>query len=285
MTKNTNIIDEILLVAQYIENNATETLSLETLAQQTKISTSYLQRKFKEILGISPKQLQNAMRIEQLKNSLKQGHNISSAIYDAGFGSTSRVYEQIDKSLGMTLSSYKKGGENEHIAFALRKTTFGHMIMAATDRGVCFVQFADNFTDLIHLLRQEFPNAMLSPTPDEMTHQLDHWMKALEANITNGTPKLHIPLHLHGTTFQLKVWKFLSNIEAGKTVTYKDVAVGINSPKAYRAAASACAANNVAILIPCHRVLRGDGKLGGYRWGIEMKSHLLDIEKNNSLNN
>lgn len=279
MTKNTHIIDEILSVAQYIENNAAETLSLDTLAQHTQISTSYLQRKFKEILGISPKQLQNAMRIEQLKNALKQGHEISSAIYDAGFGSTSRVYEQVDKSLGMTLSSYKKGGANEHIAFALRKTTFGHMIMAATDRGVCFVQFGNNFTDLVHLLHQEFPNAALSPTPDEMTHQLDYWMKALEANITKGTPPPNIPLHLHGTTFQLKVWKFLSTIEAGKQVTYKDVAVGIDSPKAYRAAASACAANNVAILIPCHRVLRGDGKLGGYRWGIEMKSYLLDIEK------
>jgi AraC family transcriptional regulator of adaptative response/methylated-DNA-[protein]-cysteine methyltransferase len=278
MQTQTDTTANILLAAQYIEDNANEVLNLETLANKIKISPFYFQRKFKVIFGVSPKQFQNAIRIQRLKQALKRGDDISGAIYDSGFGSISRVYEQANKNLGMTLSSYKKGGKNEEIAFALRETSFGHMIMAATDRGVCFVHFADNFTELLHLLHQEFPNAELIPTPDEMTSDLDLWINALEAHLINGSPKPEIPLHLHGTAFQLRVWKFLSSIEEGKQVSYKDVAVGIESPNAYRAAASACAANNIAILIPCHRVLRGDGKLGGYRWGIDRKKHLLEVE-------
>jgi len=279
MTDPVDSVERVLLAAQFIEDNANEVLNLDTLAKKVNISPFYLQRRFKDVLGTTPKQFQNSIRIQKLKASLKSGDDISGAIYDAGFGSTSRVYEQVNKSLGMTPSSYKEGGKNEEISFALRETSFGHMIVAATERGVCFVHFSDNFTALIHLLYQEFPNAVFTSTPEEMSLDLDYWIIALEAYIVDGKPKPNIPLHLHGTAFQLRVWKFLNSIEEGKVVSYKDVAIGIESPNAYRAAATACAANNIAVLIPCHRVLRGDGKLGGYRWGIDRKKQLLATEQ------
>ena len=189
-----------------------------------------------------------------LKQSLKQGGDISDAIYDAGFGSTSRVYEQVNKSLGMTPSSYRKGGKNEHIAFALRKTSFGHIIMAATARGVCFVHFSANFADLFQALHSEFPHAELAPTPEKMSADLDNWINALEQQIAGSGPRPNVPLDLYGTAFQLKVWRFLISVKDGAQVTYKDVAIGIGSPKSYRAAANACGTNKVAVLIPCHRV-------------------------------
>jgi AraC family transcriptional regulator of adaptative response/methylated-DNA-[protein]-cysteine methyltransferase len=238
-----------------------------------------LQRQFKEVFGISPKQYQNALRMQMLKQSLKQGCDITNAIYDAGFGSTSRVYEQVNNSLGMTPSSYKEGGKNENIAFALRKISFGHIIMAATSRGVCFVHFSDNFADLFRALHHEFPHAELLPTPENMSAELDNWIHALEQYIAGSAPKPNVPLDLYGTAFQLKVWKFLISVKDAAHVTYKDVAIGINSPNSYRAAANACGANKVAVLIPCHRVLRGDGQLGGYRWGSEKKQQLLDMER------
>jgi len=279
MAENSGSIEKVLLAAQFIEDNANEVLHLDVLAKEVGISAFYLQRKFKEVLGTSPKQFQNSLRIQRLKASLKSGDDISGAIYDAGFGSTSRVYEQVNKNLGMTPSSYKEGGKNEQIAYALRETSFGHMIMAATGRGVCFVHFAESFTTLIHALHQEFPHAELSTTPEDMQLNLDSWIIALEAHLVDNKPKPNIPLHIHGTAFQLRVWKFLNSIEDGNIVSYKDVAVGIEAPKAYRAAATACAANNIAVLIPCHRVLRGDGKLGGYRWGLDRKKQLLATEQ------
>jgi AraC family transcriptional regulator of adaptative response/methylated-DNA-[protein]-cysteine methyltransferase len=268
--------------AQYIEQNSSETLSLEVLGKHCDISPFYLQRQFKKIFGISPKQFQNSIRIQRLKQSLKQGDDISGAIYEAGFGSTSRVYEQVKSNLGMTPSTYKQGGKNILITFALRETSLGHIIMAATKKGVCFVHFGDDHKTLIQALHQEFPLAELVSTPQEMDAELDHWMNKLEAHIVSNGPKPQLPLDLYGTAFQLKVWKFLTHVKEGSCVTYKDVAIGIDSPNAYRAAANACGSNNVAVLIPCHRVLRGDGQLGGYRWGTERKQYLLDAEQANS---
>jgi AraC family transcriptional regulator of adaptative response/methylated-DNA-[protein]-cysteine methyltransferase len=279
MQTEKTINKRVFQTAQFIEKNANEVLSLDVLAKESAISPFHLQRKFKEVFGVSPKQFQNALRIQMFKQSLKQGGDISDAIYQAGFGSASRVYEQVNESLGMTPSSYKEGGKNEDIAFALRKTSFGHIIMAATSRGVCFVYFSDNFAELFHALHSEFPNAELSPTPEEMSADLDNWIHALEKHIAGTGPKPDVPLDLYGTAFQLRVWKFLISVKEGAHVTYKDVATGIDAPTSYRAAANACGANKVAVLIPCHRVLRGDGQLGGYRWGSDRKQQLLDMEK------
>ncbi len=278
MNANQPLKSKILQVAQYIEDNAAEVLSLELLAEQFDLSPFYLQRKFKTEMGVSPKQLQNAIRIQRLKQALKDQDDVSGAIYEAGFGSSSRVYEQVNKSLGMTPSSYKEGGKNKEITFALRKTSFGHIIMAATARGVCFVHFGESFAVLVQALNEEFPHASVTSTPECMTDELDLWIAALELHLTQNGPTPELPLHLHGTAFQLKVWQFLTSIKEGEQVTYKDVAEGIEAPTSFRAAANACGKNNVAILVPCHRVLRGDGGLGGYRWGEERKKSLLAME-------
>jgi AraC family transcriptional regulator of adaptative response/methylated-DNA-[protein]-cysteine methyltransferase len=270
----------ILNLAQYIEDNALEVLTLDDLAQQAALSPFHLQRKFKATFGVSPKQFQNSLRIQHLKQSLKQGDDISGAIYGAGFGSTSRVYEQINDKLGMTPSNYRAGGKGMHIAFASRKTSLGCILMAATERGVCFVHLGDSLALLLEKLHIEFPAAELEPTPEHMNIELDLWIDALEKHLSGNAPKPQLPLHLFGTAFQLKVWKFLISVKDGSTASYKEVANGINKPTAFRAVANACGANNVAVLIPCHRVLRGDGQLGGYRWGGERKQALLALERN-----
>lgn len=268
----------ILQVAQTIEAAAEEVLNLDMLAKQAAISPYYLQRKFKAMFGVSPKEFQNAIRIQRFKQSLKDGTSITDAIFAAGFGSSSRIYEQVNQKLGMTPSAYRDGGKDLTIAFAIRHTLFGQMIMAATERGVCFVHFADNITQLLQALHNEFPRSELVPTPEHMSSELDLWITALEAHLSGKGPSPRLPLHLRGTAFQLSVWKFLISIKEGETVSYKHVAEGIAAPKSYRAVANACGANKVAILIPCHRVLRGDGQLGGYRWGEQVKAKLLNQE-------
>jgi AraC family transcriptional regulator of adaptative response/methylated-DNA-[protein]-cysteine methyltransferase len=269
---------KIYWLAEYIEQQAHKSLNLDMLAIKSAISPFHLQRKFKQIFGVSPKQFQNAIRIQRLKQSLKSGDDISGSIYEAGFGSTSRVYEQINNKLGMTPSAYRSGGKDQQIAFAMRESSFGHIIMAATNRGVCFVHIGDNYSDLIKALHREFPQAELVATPQEMSVELDEWISALENHLCHAGPSLKIPLHLYGTAFQLSVWKFLMSIKEGESISYSEAAKGINAPKAFRAVANACGANHIAILIPCHRVLRGDGKLGGYRWGVERKRQLLQQE-------
>lgn len=274
----TDIDQRLLKVAQTIETHADEVLNLEVLAEQAALSPFYLQRKFKALFGVSPKEFQNAIRIQRLKQSLKQGDDIAGAIFEAGYGSTSRVYEQVNQKLGMTPSDYRDGGKDLNITFALRQTVFGQIIMAATERGVCFVHFADNAAQLLQALHEEFPHASLSATPPDSNAQLDLWVAALEHHLSGKAPKPHLPLHLHGTAFQLRVWKFLMSIKDGQHVSYKAVAEGIQAPKSFRAVANACGANNIAVLIPCHRVLRGDGGLGGYRWGTERKEGILAME-------
>jgi AraC family transcriptional regulator, regulatory protein of adaptative response / methylated-DNA-[protein]-cysteine methyltransferase len=175
----------------------------------------------------------------------------------------------------MTPAAYRSGGAGETIGWATRETSLGPVTMAATARGVCFVQFGEDAPDL---LAREFPGATLVAAGEDAAPALDDWMAALAAHLA-GAPRPDLPLDLAGTAFQLRVWRFLLRIPAGAPVSYAELAAGIGQPRAVRAAASACAANRIAVLIPCHRVLRGDGGLGGYRWGTERKRALLDREK------
>lgn len=278
MTQSPKIEARIIAAAEYLETHSEETISLEDLADQVAISPFHLQRKFSGLFGMSPKQFQNALRIQNLKQQLKTGRDVTDAIYQSGFGSTSRLYEQIDQQLGMTPTDYQKGGENLEIHFAISQCQFGKILMAATERGVCFLHFAKSAKDLILALHKEFPAASLYGTPENMDAELDKWMRALDGYFKGKFALPSIPLDLHGTAFQLSVWRFLSSIKEGQTASYQEVATGIGSPKSYRAVANACGANNVALLIPCHRVLRGDGSIGGYRWGSELKESLLQSE-------
>lgn len=271
--------DRLLALARFIEHHANESLPLSRLSTEANVSPYHLQRQFKLALGVSPKVYQANARLQLLKASLRDGESVSGAIIDAGFGSTSRVYEQVDGGLGMTPSVYRSGGKGEHIAYAVRETALGTVLMAATARGVCFVHFGEHPEHLYESLRTEYPRALLSRSTAEHAPELDAWIDALNAHVSEGRPRPDIPLDLRGTAFQLRVWRFLLSIHDGDVVSYTEAAAEINQPTAVRAAASACASNNVAVLVPCHRVLRGDGGLGGYRWGVDRKRALLDHER------
>jgi len=266
-------------LAQYIDQNAGETLSLARLAKQAHLSPAHLQRKFKAVLGVSPKAYQDAARLKRLKSGLKSGQSVLDSITDAGFQSTSRVYGATTHNLGMTPSAYRAGGAGETIAYACRDTALGPLLMAATDRGVCFAQFGKNEAALTTQLRSEFPCATVAASPMADSPELDAWIRSFEAHIAGRAPRPDLPLDLRGTAFQIRVWRFLLQVHEGDVISYSELAAGIGAPKAVRAAASACAANRIAVLVPCHRVLRGDGGLGGYRWGLERKRALIDRER------
>jgi AraC family transcriptional regulator of adaptative response/methylated-DNA-[protein]-cysteine methyltransferase len=266
-------------LARYIAAQADQTLTLDTLSQRVHLSPSRMQRVFKSIFGVSPKKFQQAARSERFKASLRNGADITDAIYAAGYGSSSRLYGQAMHGIGMTPKRYRAGGMGETLTFACRDTVLGPIMMAATDRGVCFAQFGSDCATLQAQLRDEYPQAELQAFQGQTGPQLEQWIDALNAYIQNKRPRPDIPLDLQGTAFQIKVWEFLLSLDDGDVISYSELAQGIDKPGAVRAAASACGANRIAVLVPCHRILRGDGGLGGYRWGLERKRALLDAER------
>lgn len=272
-------LEPLIEVARHIENHAAERLTLAALAARAGQSPSRFQRAFKAAFGVSPKVFQDAVRLRTLRDSLRSGDDVSGAIAGAGFGSTSRVYGEAARNIGMTPSAYRAGGAGETLAWACRETAYGCLLMAATERGVCFAQFGADRESLLERLTAEFPKARLAASPAQNAPDLDHWIDALEAHLDRAAPRPEVPLDLRGTAFQISVWRFLLGLAEGDVISYRELATGIGRPGAVRAAASACAANRVAVLVPCHRVLRGDGSLGGYRWGIERKRALLDRER------
>ena len=277
--QNTNAFPRFIELARYIAANADEQLTLQKLAARVHLSPSRFQRVFKSTFGVSPKKFQQAARSERFKALLRTGTDITDAIYAAGYGSSSRVYGQTMHSIGMTPKRYRAGGEGETLSWACRDTTLGPILMAATDRGVCFAQFGSDCETLQQQLRAEFPRAELEHYQAASSQQLDQWIDALDAYIQNKQPRPELPLDLQGTAFQIKVWEFLLSLGDSEVISYAELAQGIDKPKAVRAAASACAANRIAVLVPCHRILRSDGGLGGYRWGLARKRALLDAER------
>lgn len=266
-------------VAAFIDAHVDLPLPLKLLAEQAGLSPFHLQRRFKAVMGVSPRDYQAAARLAAFKALLREGEDVLGATFEAGYGSTSRVYERVTGGLGMTPSAYRAGGAGESIAFAVRETALGPLMMAATDRGVCFVEFGMDAANLYARLQREFPAASLVPSDPAADAPLDAWIAALDDHLSTGAPRPDLPLDLRGTAFQLKVWKFLLSVKPGDAVSYGELARGVGAPRAVRAAASACAANRIGILIPCHRALRADGGLGGYRWGLERKRTLLDRER------
>ncbi|MYC61403.1 MAG: bifunctional DNA-binding transcriptional regulator/O6-methylguanine-DNA methyltransferase Ada [Caldilineaceae bacterium SB0661_bin_34] len=269
----------LVKIARHIETHADEHLTLGGLAKQAGLSPSHFQRVFKSAFGVSPKAYQDAFRMKRFKVALKKGDDVTGAIFAAGFGSISRVYGEEARNIGMTPKAYRAGGAGETIAHACRDTALGPIIMAATERGVCFVQFGKDAESLLEQLRAEFPKAKLIASAAQDTPELDAWIEALDAHISQGAPRPDLPLDLHGTAFQMMVWRFLLSVREGDLLSYGELAARIEKPKAVRAVASACAANRIVVLVPCHRVLRGNGELGGYRGGVERKRSLLDMER------
>ncbi len=274
-----DIVARMERLAAHIAAHAGEPLSLAQLAREAAMSPHHLQRTFAAVMGVSPKAYHAAIRLERFKDRLRDGDAVLDATYEAGYGSTSRVYEQVTGGLGMTPSAYRAGGAGETITWAVRATAFGQLLMAATERGVCLVEFGDDEPDLVARLRREFPRATLVPAGEAAREPLDAWMAALDAHVVERAPRPELPLDLRGTAFQIKVWRFLLSVKPGRVVSYGEIAAEIGHPEAVRAVGTACGANRLAVLVPCHRALRADGSLGGYRWGLERKRVLLDQER------
>jgi len=266
-------------IAEHIRAHAEEVLDLPTLAAMAGLSPSHFQRAFKAVLGVSPRELQADARLRLFKAGLRAGEDVLGATFGAGYGSTSRIYERVDGGLGMTPGAYRDGGRGEMLTYAVRVTALGPLMMAATARGVAFVEFGADEDGLLAALRSEFPQAKLRAAAPDADGPLAAWVAALDAHVSHGAPSPDLPLDLRGTAFQVKVWRFLLSVKAGEVVSYSELAAGVGAPRAVRAAASACAANRIGVLIPCHRALRADGGLGGYRWGLERKRALLDAER------
>jgi AraC family transcriptional regulator of adaptative response/methylated-DNA-[protein]-cysteine methyltransferase len=261
-------------VCRLIEENDGEPLTLAALSSRMGVSAFHLQRTFKSVMGISPSQYAEACRIGKFKQGVRDGATITTAIYDAGFGSSSRLYEGAGSKLGMTPATYGKGGRGALINYAIVKCPLGELLVAATEKGVCSVTLGDSPLVLEDDLKKEFPQAQIRRDSDILSLAT----KAIVDHLEGTTPHIDLPLDIQATSFQRQVWEQLRAIPCGKTSSYSEVARAIGREKAVRAVASACASNPVALVIPCHRVIREDRSLGGYRWGLERKQKLLAEE-------
>lgn len=263
----------------YIESNLDCPLTLKHLAEHAHLSPAYLQRLFLSVAGVSPKKYAESCRIRKLKSELRTSTDVAQAVYGAGFGSSSRVYERAGTRLGMTPGEYRKGGKGIVITYAPVQSALGLMLLGATGRGICFLQFGESRDGLVAELHKEYPAAVLEPMREPHAPEFDRWVAGLNAHLAGQEPRLSLPLDVRATVFQMKVWTYLQSIPAGEVQSYGEVAAGIGQPKAARAVGHACATNRVALVIPCHRVIRGGGDLGGYRWGLARKRTLLDAER------
>jgi len=239
------------------------------------VSPFHLQRTFKRLLGVSPREYQDALRVTHFKSRLRAGDTVSRATYEAGFGSSSRVYERSDRALGMTPAAYRRGGAGMRITYTIVASAFGELLVATTERGVCAVALGDSDDALANALHTDFPNAEIERADD--AHR--EWVEEIVSHIGGGNVGLVTPLDLRGTEFQHQVWALLRKIPPGRTRSYAEIAAALGNPRATRAVARACASNRLAVVIPCHRVVRTDGTLGGYRWGVQRKERLLARER------
>ncbi|MEM7218827.1 MAG: bifunctional DNA-binding transcriptional regulator/O6-methylguanine-DNA methyltransferase Ada [Pseudomonadota bacterium] len=265
---------ELVVAACRLIDAAEDAPTLDALALALGVSASHLHRQFKRALGITPKAYARARQVRRLQDNLRTSSTVTEAIYSSGFGSSSRVYECSDTLLGMSPGAYKAGGAGVAMRYTTQATDLGLMLLAATDRGVSCIEFGDDPDELVRSLAARFPRAHLEPDDAGLAA----FVAAIEQRLASPTAALDLPLDIAGTAFQQAVWKALRAIPIGTTVSYGEVAAAIGKPAAQRAVARACAENKLAVVVPCHRVVRADGSLGGYRWGAARKRRLLDDE-------
>ena len=253
-------------------------IAAEQLAAEAALSTAHFQRTFQHLLGVTPKQYADRLRLRRLKAGLRKGETVTTNLHAHGFNSSSRIYRRSNTSLGMTPAQYSKGGAGATFHYTSVRSRLGRMMLAATERGLCSIQFGDADEALQALLAAEYPQATLLPAPQPHHPHLALWIEALHRYLAGTATSLALPVDVRATAFELRVWNFLQGIPYGQTRSYAQVATELGQPQAVRAVASACARNQVALLIPCHRVLRSDGSLGGFRWGLDRKRSLLALE-------
>jgi AraC family transcriptional regulator, regulatory protein of adaptative response / methylated-DNA-[protein]-cysteine methyltransferase len=255
----------------YLDARRGERVTLEELARTVGASPFHLQRSFKEAYGVSPRDYQDAHRVQAVKSSLKNGSRVTDAVYEAGYGSVSRFYEK--PHLGMKASDYRARGKGQSIGYCAFATPLGTVLIAATERGLCSVKVGDEPSSLKKALFEEFGAARFTE------EALADLKQEILAFLHGETSLAKVPLDIRGTVFQRKVWEALCRIPRGETRSYSQIAQAIGAPAAVRAVGSACGANPVALVVPCHRAVRTDGGLGGYAWGVSRKKKLLELEK------
>ncbi len=267
--------DLVRRVCGEIEDCADGAASLRSLAERTGVSATHVQRTFRRAMGITPRQYADALRVARLKSELRKGTDVTTALHEVFYGSASRLYEKSDHQLGMTPATYRRGGRGMRVAYTIAACVLGRVLVAATERGISAVYLGDREADLIAALHEEYPNAEIRSGLGGHSN----WVRAIVRHLAGSNPRLDLPTDVRATAFQRRVWEELRRIPMGTTRTYSDVARSIGRPSATRAVARACATNPAAIVVPCHRVVRADGSLGGYRWGLARKEALLERER------
>jgi len=265
----------ITQVCAQIEANVDNPLPLRVLAAKAGFSLHHFQRTFQRLMGVTPRQYADALRLQRLKRRLRKGDDVTTALYEAGYGSSSRLYERSDSQLGMTPATYRHGGEGMQIGYTIVDCALGRVLVAATQRGISAVYLGNSDKPLEAALREEYPRAEIHRD----TNGLSTWVRTLVRHLDGRQPQLDLPVDVQATAFQRRVWEALRAIPYGATRSYSQIARSLGRPTATRAVARACATNPVSVVIPCHRVVREDGGLGGYRWGLERKRALLVREK------
>lgn len=261
--------------ADLLGQSTEEGLTLRQLAQTLGATQSTLRRAFFQVTGLRPHELAEALRLRRFKALMRSGKSITDALYETGYGSSSRVYERSNAQLGMTPATYRKGGMGMKLGYTIAKSRLGKVLVAATERGVSAVYLGDDENKLIAELREEYPRAEIAAA----ANCFERWVKEVLERIEGRPPHIELPLDLQATAFQRRVWKELQRIPRGRTRTYSQVARSLGEPRAVRAVARACASNPVSVVVPCHRVIREDGALAGYRWGLSRKEQLLAGER------
>jgi len=261
--------------ARHLADFSDEDTGLGALASSLGATQSALRRACLQVTGLKPRELFAALRLKRFKDLMRAGKSITDALYETGYGSSSRVYERSNAQLGMTPATYRKGGLGMKLGYTIAKSPLGKVLVAATERGVSAVYVGDAESTLLEELRNEYPRAEISPASDAN----QRWVKEIISRTEGKQPHFELPLDLQATAFQRRVWQELQRIPRGRTRTYSQVARSLGQPKAVRAVARACAMNPVSIVVPCHRVIREDGQLAGYRWGLSRKEQLLAQER------
>lgn len=282
MPKTTDLqIDPLDRALALIADTADAPPRLNELARAVGLSASHLQRAFRKRFGVSPAEYAQSLRLKNLKSALRAAPRVTDAIYDAGYGSGSRVYEKTGQLLGMTPATYRRGAAGVALRYTTLKIPLGRLLVAATERGICSVALGNDDATLLAGLRDEFPKASL----ERVDAGRDEWLAAVVARVqadiggASGSEAAPMPpVDIRATAFQWRVWQALQKIPRGSTRSYSDIAAAIGAPRSVRAVANACARNRLAVVVPCHRVIREDGSLGGYRWGIARKQDLLARE-------
>ena len=264
----------ITAACRWIED-AEEVPSLDALATQAGMSPYHFHRVFKAVTGVTPKAYATAHRARRVRDGLNRGDRVTDAIFDAGYNSNARFYEQSNALLGMTPSDWRRGGANAEIRFAIGQCSLGAILVACSEKGICAILLGDDADRLARDLQDQFPNARLIGDDPDFANLVAQVVGFVEA----PGQGLDLPLDVRGTAFQQRVWDALRKSPVGSTASYSEIAERIGSPKAVRAVAQACASNKIALAIPCHRVVRNDGALSGYRWGVERKRALLEREE------